>query len=80
MTLRSVPGRPGEWADLLEALDRGVVRVAEGRIAAANPAFGRLAGLPAAELRGRELAELFADAGDRPLRRSSPATASGCAT
>ncbi len=63
---------PGEWTDLLEALDRGVVRVAEGRIAAANSAFGRLAGLPAAELRGREVSELFADAGDRPLEALEP--------
>ncbi len=56
-----------EWADLSDALDRGLVRVADGRIAEANPAFGRLAGLPAAELRGRAIGELFADAGDRPL-------------
>lgn len=56
-----------EWTDLLEALDRGVVRVVGGRIAAANAAFGRLAGLPAGELAGREVSELFTDAGDRPL-------------
>jgi signal transduction histidine kinase len=62
----------GEWADLLEGLDRGLVRVAEGRIAAANTAFGRLAGLPAAELSGRGVAELFADAGDRPLEALEP--------
>jgi signal transduction histidine kinase len=58
---------PGEWTDLLETLDRGLVRVAEGRIVAANDALGRLTGLPAGELAGREVAELFADAGDRPL-------------
>jgi signal transduction histidine kinase len=62
----------GEWADLLDALDRGVVRVAAGRVVAANSAFGRLAGLPAAELPGREVAELFADAGDRPLDALEP--------
>jgi signal transduction histidine kinase len=56
-----------EWADLLDGLDRGLVRVCEGRIAVANAAFGRLAGLPASELAGRGIAELFADAGDRPL-------------
>jgi signal transduction histidine kinase len=58
---------PEEWPDLLDALDRGVVRVAEGRVVAANAALGRLAGLPAAELVGRGVSELFADAGDRPL-------------
>jgi len=57
----------GEWMELLETLDRGVVRVASGRVVAANAAFGRLAGLPAAELGGRAVNELFADAGDRPL-------------
>jgi signal transduction histidine kinase len=57
----------GEWADLVDALDRGLVRIDGPRIAAANAAFGRLAGLPAAELAGRDIAELFADAGDRPL-------------
>ena len=62
----------GESRDLLEALDRGVVRVAEGRIAAANGAFGRLAGLPSGELLGREIGELFTDAGDRPLDQLEP--------
>jgi signal transduction histidine kinase len=62
----------GEWADLLDGLDRGVVRVSEGRIAAANGAFGRLAGLPAAELAGRGIGEVFADAGDRPLLALEP--------
>jgi signal transduction histidine kinase len=62
----------GEWADLVEALDEGLVRVAGGRIAAANAAFGRLAGLPAAELAGRTVAEVFADAGDRPLDGLEP--------
>jgi signal transduction histidine kinase len=56
-----------EWADLLDGLDRGLVRVSEGRIAAANAAFGRLTGLPSIELLGRGVSELFADAGDRPL-------------
>ena len=62
----------GESRDLIEALDRGVVRFAEGRIAAANGAFGRLAGLPPSELVGREIAELFTDAGDRPLIELEP--------
>jgi signal transduction histidine kinase len=62
----------GEWPDLLDGLDRGLVRVSEGRIAAANAAFGRLAGLPAAELPGRRVEEVFADAGDRPLEVLEP--------
>ena len=57
----------GELGALLAALDRGVVRVAEGRVAAANAAFGRLVGRPPAELAGRAVAELFADVGDRPV-------------
>jgi len=70
MEAAGLPGplvAPGEWTALLESLDHGVVRVEEGRVAAANAAFGRLAGLPAAELPGRAVSELFADAGDRPL-------------
>src|SRR5262245_48987848 len=61
-----------EWAGLSDTLDRGLVRVADGRVCAANAAFGRLAGLPAAELRGRTIGELFADAGDRPLEALEP--------
>ncbi|HTO70243.1 MAG TPA: PAS domain-containing sensor histidine kinase [Myxococcota bacterium] len=56
-----------DWGPLLAALDRGVVRVADGRVVAANAAFGRWAGLPPQELAGRAVAELFADVGDRPL-------------
>ena len=56
-----------EWGELLAALDRGVVRLEAGRVAAANAAFGRLVGLPPAELAGRAIAELFADVGDRPV-------------
>ncbi|HTO54033.1 MAG TPA: ATP-binding protein [Myxococcota bacterium] len=52
---------------LLDHLDRGLVRLAQGRIVAANAVFGRLAGLPAGELIGRDVSELFADAGDRPV-------------
>ncbi|MFI5314377.1 MAG: ATP-binding protein [Myxococcota bacterium] len=63
---------PEEWAELLETLEQGVVRIADGRVAAVNGAFGRLAGLPAVELAGREVAELFADAGDRPLAELEP--------
>jgi signal transduction histidine kinase len=62
----------GESRDLLEALDRGVLRIAEGRVAGANAAFGRLAGLPPGELVGREIGELFTDAGDRPLAELEP--------
>jgi len=51
----------------LDALDRGVLRVAGARVAAANAALGRMAGLPASELAGRELSELFVDPSDRPL-------------
>jgi len=56
-----------EMPALLEALDHGLVRVAGDRVAAANPALGRLAGLPADELAGRRIEELFVDPGDRPL-------------
>jgi signal transduction histidine kinase len=56
-----------ELTELLATLDRGVVRVVDGRIAAANAAFGRLAGLPPEELAGRAVGELFADVGDRPV-------------
>src|SRR5262249_19051978 len=62
----------GESRSLLETLDRGVVRLADGRIAAANGPFGRLAGLPPGELVGREVGELFTDAGDRPLEQLEP--------
>jgi signal transduction histidine kinase len=62
----------GESRDLLEALDRGLLRIAEGRVAGANAAFGRLAGLPPGELVGREIGELFTDAGDRPLAELEP--------
>ena len=63
---------PAEWADLLDGLDRGLVRVSEGRIAAANSSFARLVGLPAAELAGRGVGEHFVDAGDRPLEALEP--------
>jgi len=52
---------------LLDVLDSGVMRVAGDRIAAASAALGRMAGLPAEELAGRALCELFVDPGDRPL-------------
>jgi signal transduction histidine kinase len=58
---------PAEWEALLEVLDRGLVRVSAGRIANVNAPVARLAGLPAAELAGRAVSELFADAGDRSL-------------
>jgi len=57
-----------ETSALLEALDHGLVRVAGDRVAAANGALGRMAGLPADELAGRLTSELFVDPGDRPLR------------
>jgi two-component system OmpR family sensor kinase len=53
---------------LLDALDRGLLRVAGDRVVSANAALGRMAGLPAAELAGRALVELFSDPGDRPLQ------------
>lgn len=56
-----------EVQPLLHALDHGLVRVAGNRISCVNAAFGRMAGLPADELAGRALAELFVDPGDRPL-------------
>jgi signal transduction histidine kinase len=56
-----------EWPALLDALDRGLVRVAGDRVIAANAALARMAGLPADELRGRALDELFVDPGDRPV-------------
>ena len=69
-----IPGlvTPGEWAELLEGLERGLVRVSEGRIAVANATFARLVGLPAAELAGRGVGEHFVDAGDRPLEALEP--------
>jgi signal transduction histidine kinase len=54
---------------LLEAFDHGLVRISGDRISAANAALGRMAGLPASELAGRMLAELFVDPGDRPVAR-----------
>jgi signal transduction histidine kinase len=61
-----------ETRDLLDALDRGVVKVSAGRIQSANGTFGRMAGLPADELQGRAITELFTDAGDRPLADLEP--------
>ena len=57
---------PDDWQPLLDTLDCGVVRVADGRVVAANVALGRMAGLPPAELAGRTLGELFIDQADRP--------------
>jgi len=53
---------------LLDSLDSGLMRVAGDRIAGANHALGRMAGLPSDELAGRTLSELFVDPGDRPLQ------------
>ncbi len=61
-----------EIGPLLHALDHGLLRVSGGRIATASAAFARMAGLPADELPGRALAELFVDPGDRPLARLEP--------
>ncbi len=52
---------------LLGVLDRGVLRVTGDRVAAANAALARMVGLPADELPGRTLSELFVDPGDLPL-------------
>ncbi len=57
-----------ELPALLEAFDHGLVRVAGDRLAGANAALGRMAGLPASELAGRVLSELFVDPGDRPVK------------
>ena len=51
---------------LLDSLDHGVVRLSGDRVAGANAALGRMAGLPADELVGRALSELFVDPGERP--------------
>ena len=56
-----------EMPALLDALEHGLVRVSADRVAAANAALGRMAGLPADELAGRMISELFVDPGDRPL-------------
>jgi signal transduction histidine kinase len=58
-----------EMPALLDALDRGVLRVAGDRVVSANAALGRMVGLPATELAGRAVAELFSDTSDRPLER-----------
>jgi signal transduction histidine kinase len=58
-----------ELPALLEGFDHGLVRVSGERVAAASAALGRMAGLPADELAGRMLAELFVDPGDRPVTR-----------
>ncbi len=68
MTPSNPPLSSEEIPALLDALDRGLLRVAGERVSSANAALGRMAGLPATELAGRALDELFVDADERPLR------------
>ena len=58
-----------ELPAFLEAFDHGLVRVSGDRVERASGALGRMAGLPAAELTGRMVSEMFVDPGDRPLQR-----------
>ena len=61
-----------ELPSLLEAFEHGLVRVSGQRVAGASPALARMAGLPADELAGRTIDELFVDPGDRPVTRLEP--------
>ena len=61
-----------EIQPFLDALDHGVVRLAGDRVVGANGALERMTGLPASELAGRALSELFVDAGDQPQRSLEP--------
>jgi signal transduction histidine kinase len=61
-----------ELPALLDGLECGLFRRSGDRIGAANAALGRMAGLPADELSGRAISELFVDPGDRPLRTVEP--------
>jgi signal transduction histidine kinase len=71
MTAESALLSSADWMALVDVLDRGLVRLAGDRIEAVNPAFARLAGLPADELAGRAVAEVF-DAGGAPLETLEP--------
>jgi len=61
---------------LLNALDEGVVLLDRGEIVWANPAFSRMLGISLAQLEGHPAAEVFADAGGRPL--PDPAVVGAC--
>jgi signal transduction histidine kinase len=72
MTSASTLVSSDEIQPLLDALDSGLLRVAGDRIASANAGFARMVGLPADELPGRALAELFVDPGDLPVALLEP--------
>lgn len=72
MTSASTLVSSDEVQPLLDSLDSGLLRVAGDRILSANAGFARMAGLPADELPGRALAELFVDPGDLPVARLEP--------